>query len=365
MEKFPLVPEQASEHASRPFGYDWLFFTITGLTVVFTIIVGLLVLVLAVRYRRGTKVNRSNPPTHNTILELSWTVLPLVIAIGIFAWSSINFIGVRQMPKDAVDVFVIGKQWMWHVQHMDGTRENNELHIPVGKPIKMTMISQDVIHAMYLPEFRAQYHVVPGRYTQLSFTPTKTGKFKMLCGMHCGTDHSQMWGYVYVLSESEYAEWLDGQKGNRFNPKAKTMVDAGKDIWDQNRCFTCHTGENTVRGPSLNGIFGGTRTFEDGSSAVADEDYLRQSIVDPSRRLVKGYDPTMQAYQDRLTEEDILSLIEYIKTMGTASPDGEKAPVEQERPTPAPGPTAPQNATDIANKKSSANASQAEELRDR
>lgn len=365
MDKFPLVPEQASEHAGAPFGYDWLFFTITGLTVFFTVVVGLLVLVLAVRYRRGTKVDRSKPPTHNTILELSWTFLPLIIAIGIFAWSSINFIKVRQMPEDATDIFVIGKQWMWHVQHMDGTRENNELHIPVGRPVKMTMISQDVIHAMYLPEFRAQYHVVPGRYTQLTFTPTKTGKFKMLCGMHCGTEHSQMWGYVYVMSEAEYASWLEDQGGNRFKPKAASMVEAGKQIWDQNRCFTCHTGENTVRGPSLNGIFGATRTMDDGSTAVADEDYLRQSIVDPGRRLVKGYDPTMQPYQDRLTEEDILSLIEYIKSMGAVTQDSEKAPAATERQKPAPGPTSPQNATDIANKQRSANSSQAEELSNR
>jgi cytochrome c oxidase subunit 2 len=349
-------PPRASAHAVY---YDALFWTITGLTIIFTAIVFLLVLVLAIRYRRGTKVDRRNPMEHNTMLELSWTVLPLILALGIFAWSTKQYLHVRTMPEDATDIFVIGKQWMWHIQHMDGTRENNELHIPVGKPIKMTMISQDVLHAMYLPDFRAQYHVVPGRYTQLTFTPTVPGKYKMLCAMHCGTQHSEMVGYVYVLSQGDYAEWLD-KGGIRTQPKEANTVDYGKRIWETKKCATCHGPDDTVRGPSLVGIPGRERVFENGSRTTATEDYLRLSIMDPHAQLTKGYDPTMPIYKGQLTEEDVLALIAYIKSLGGSPSTGGLKPYERPDAPGSPTFSAPDNATDRANRSKSAGVSQAE-----
>jgi cytochrome c oxidase subunit 2 len=306
------MPVQASQHAVA---YDALFFTITGLTVVFTVLVLALVAKMVFTYRAGKVADRRNPIDHSSKLEALWTIIPLVLALGIFVWSASNFIHVRKEPKNATEIFVIGKQWMWHVQHMNGVRENNELTIPVGRPIKLTMISQDVIHAMYIPEFRAQYHVVPGRYTSLYFTPTKVGEYKMLCAMHCGTQHTEMVGKVHVLSEEDFAKW-EANQGNRFRPMAKTMAEAGALVWKEKGCANCHAGQDNERAPTLVGIFGKERTFTDGTKAVATDEYLRESIVLPWNRLTAGYGPTMNAYRGQLTEEQVLQLIAFIKTDG-------------------------------------------------
>lgn len=360
--QFPIGPEQASEHAVK---YDLLFGTITLLTIVFTILVFGMVLVLAIRYRKSNAVNRKNPLHHHTGLELTWTILPLILALWIFVWSAKQFIEVRTMPKDAKEVFVIGKQWMWHFQHADGTRENNELHVPVGQPIKLTMISQDVIHAMYLPEMRAQYHVVPGRYTDLSFTPTKPGEYLILCAMHCGTQHSEMVGKLVVLNQREYSEWLE-RDGDRFKPKAMTMAAAGEQVWKEKGCGNCHTGTDNFRAPTLVGLAGKTRQFEDGSSAVADRDYIRESILHPWQRLTKGYENTMQAYDGQLTEEDVLNLIEYISTQsgapGNAASDGMQ-PYEKPDRTEQMGSSDTNSIVDIANESKSAGKSQFQSTR--
>lgn len=363
MRNIPIRPEAASEHAPA---YDLLFNTITLLALVFTVIVAILIMVLAIRYRRGTNVDRRNPLESHLGLELSWTILPLILGLGIFAWSSYNFVQVRTPPDsdDTVEIFVIGKQWMWHLQHMNGIRENNELHVPVGRPIKMTMISQDVIHAMYLPEMRAQFHVVPGRYTELYFTPTKTGKFKMLCNMHCGTQHSEMVGYIYVLSEPEFAQWLENG-GNRFQPTPLTMVERGRQIYEDLACGSCHGPADTDLGPSLYGLFGREVQLEGGASVMADRAYIRESILRPYEKMTLGYPyETMPMYD--ISEEQVLALVEYIRSLGTApSEESERVPYERPGPATAPSPTGPTSATDIANEAGSAGYSQAEQLRDR
>lgn len=359
---FPIVPEQASEHAVR---YDALFYTITGLTVFFTIVVGLMVAILAVKYRRGSKADRRNPMDHNLPLELAWSIIPLFMALGIFAWSTINFMHARKMPENATEIYVIGKQWMWHLQHMNGIRENNELHVPVGKPVKMTMISQDVIHAMYLPEMRAQYHVVPGRYTNLHFTPTKPGKYKMLCAMHCGTQHSEMVGTIYVMSQRDFAEWQE-KEGNRFKADAVSMTEKGHQVWKDKNCGNCHIEQDTARGPSLIGLFGTTRTFENASPAKVDDDYLRDSIVNPYRQITKGYRNTMPAYKGQLSEEQVLQLVHYMKSLSRVpGPDGGLADFKQSRPGTEPSVTGKQSSSDVANKKASAGATQFSETRNR
>lgn len=355
--QFAIGPEQASEHAKR---YDLLFGTITLLTIVFTVLVLALVAFFAIRYRAGNKVNREKPLYHHTGLEMVWTIIPLFLALGIFFWSALNYMKVRTMPEDAVEVFAVGKQWMWHFQHMDGTRENNELHVPVGQPIKMTMISQDVIHAMYLPEMRAQYHVVPGRYTELSFTPIKTGEFKILCAMHCGTQHSEMVGKLVVLNKREYSEWLE-RGGNRYKPKAMTMVEAGRQTWIDKGCGNCHTGVDNFRAPTLVGLNGKTRQFTDGSSGVADNDYLRESILHPWRKITAGYENTMQAYAGQLTEEQVLELIAYIGTLSGAAGDvsgTEKQPYEKAPRDKEAGSSDNNSVVDVANDVSSAGRSQ-------
>lgn len=352
------MPEQASEHAYR---YDALFWTITGLAAFFTIVVVLIVGFMVTRYRAGSKASRLGQIDSSLGLELTWTILPLLLAIGIFVWATWGFMKQREMPKDATEIFVIGKQWMWHIQHMNGIRENNELHIPVGKPVKLTMISQDVLHAMFLPEMRAQYHVVPGRYTDLHFTPTKIGEFKMLCAMHCGTQHSEMVGKVFVMSEKDYAEWLE-KGGNRFKESVATMEEAGRDLFDSKGCTNCHTETSTVRGPSLQGAAGRTTRFTDGGTAVADDGYLRESILHPYDRITQGYTNTMPAYQGQLSEEQVLQLVAYIKSLGAVRPEsGAKADYEQPVRRPSDREGAAQNATDIANRRKSAGATQFEQ----
>lgn len=354
MGHLPFQPERASEHASA---YDSLFLTISGLSLFFTILVVLIIFYLAKKYRRGSAADRKNPVDSHLALELGMTIVPLILALGIFVWSTKNFIKQREMPEDAMEVFVIGKQWMWHVQHMNGIRENAELHVPVNTPIKLTMISQDVLHAMYLPEFRAQYHVVPGRYTDLHFTATKPGVYKMLCAMHCGTQHSEMVGKVYVLSEKDYAEWVE-TGGNRFAAKAESMEAAGGDLFAKKGCGNCHTAKNTDRAPSLSGVFGNVRSFTDGSTAVADDNYLRESILEPEKRLTQGYTYTMPVYKGQLTEEHVLQLVAYIKSQQSAAAATGVVPYEQpDRPVGI-GPTSPDNATRTANERKSAGATQ-------
>jgi cytochrome c oxidase subunit 2 len=348
--QYAIMPESASKHA--PY-YDALFWTITGLAAVFTILVIALLVFFASKYRRGTKADRRNILTHHTGLELVWMGVPLVLAIGMFVWSSSNFIKVRTIPKDAVEVFCIGKKWMWHFEHMNGTRENNELHIVVGQPIKITMISQDVVHALYFPEMRAQYHVVPGRYTELQFTPTKTGRFKILCAMHCGTQHSEMVGQLYVMTPTEYAEWLE-KGGNKYKTKPLTVVEAGRQTFSEKRCDNCHTGANNERAPSLVGIFGKERLIADGTKAIADLDYIREAIKMPHNRLTKGFEDTMPVYSGTLTELQVIHLAEYIKSLTPGQGDFKNADITKS----IPGSDSNSSAVDVANQSQSAGNSQ-------
>ncbi|MBX3095782.1 MAG: cytochrome c oxidase subunit II [Fimbriimonadaceae bacterium] len=354
---FPLMPPQASEHAVA---YDALFWTITALTVIFTLIVGVMIYGFAVKYKRGSSADRRNAQSHNEKLEVLLLVVPTVLGLAIFAWSAVNFTSVRTPKKDEMELFVIGKRWMWHVQHMNGIRENNEMHVPVGQPIRLTMISQDVIHAMYLPAFRAQYHVVPGRYTSLHFTPTKPGTYKLLCGIHCGTQHSEMVGFVHVLSQQDFDEWLESG-GNRYTKADRSMEQVGADLWKEKGCGNCHQGTDNNRAPSLNGIFNTQRTMTDGSTVLANEDYLRESILRPWDRISAGYENTMQAYANSLSEEQVLSLIAYIKSTGSGATPGQgeyEQPVRDGRALDS----SSKSTIDIANDRASAGASQAKEL---
>lgn len=332
---FPIRPEQASNFAVE---YDALFFLITALTVIFTLMVFVMCMYLILKYRRGAgrPEDRANPMHHNTLIEVTWSFIALFLGLGIFAWGAKMFMEMREVPDDAMEIFVIGKRWMWHVQHVNGVRENNELHVPVGKPVKLTMISQDVVHAFYIPQFRVQYHVVPGRYTTMWFTATKPGRYNLFCSMHCGTQHSEMGGYVYALEQEAFSQWLENG-GNRFKATPKSMVEAGKRLYESFNCSSCHGTMDDKRAPSLYGLFGRRRNFADGSSAIADIEYIRQSLIAPEARIVKGYRSMMQPYN--FTEEQILNLTEYIKTLGS--------PVQPQG-TPSPATTMTQTNTTVA-----------------
>ena len=317
---FPMAPDQASTFAAE---YDALFYTLTILTILFTVLVGSLVVFFAIRYREGSKVDRSRPIYEHMPLELTWTIIPTILGLIVFFFGANLFVKMRTPPEDAMDVYIVGKQWMWHAQHApSGVRENNTLHVPVGKPVRLTMISQDVIHAFYVPEFRIQYMVVPGRYTTQWFQATKPGVYHIFCNMYCGGQHSEMGGYVYAMEPKDYAAWL-ANGGNDIAPK--TMEQRGAALFDKLACGNCHTAKDTERGPSLYSLFGKTRKFTDGSSTVADEAYFRKSLIDPYEKINEGYENTMSAYNE-LTEEEILNLIAYTKSLGTSSEPGATQP---------------------------------------
>jgi len=318
---FPVAPPSASSYAGE---YDLIFYALVALTLIFTFIVGFGVLWFVVKYRKGTYADRSRPIYEDLRLELSWTIIPLILGLVMFFFGAKLFVTMRVPPADAQEIFVIGKQWMWHVQHSNGVRENNTLHVPVGKPVKLTMISQDVIHAFYIPAFRAQMHVVPGRYSTMWFTPTKVGKYHLFCTMYCGTQHSEMGGSVVVMEQKEWAEWI-ANGGQSTTPM--TMAQAGQKIYNQIACNNCHGPEDNLRAPTLVGLYGSKRRLADGTSVIADETYIRESILRPHNRLSAGYGRTMPAYDGQITEADALKLIAYIKTMGGQSNENPSSPV--------------------------------------
>lgn len=307
---YPVTPPSASNFASE---VDLVYYLLVLLTVVFTALVGIFVLAFAVRYRQGTKVDRSRPVHEHLPLEITWSVIPLLLGLVVFFLGAKSFVHMRRPPADATEIFVIGKQWMWHVEHANGVRENNTLHVPIGVPVKLTMISQDVLHAMYIPAFRVQYHVVPGRYTMLWFTATKTGEFHMFCNMYCGVQHSEMVGTVVAMEQKEYAAWL-ANGGNEVKPM--TMEQRGAKAFAVRGCANCHTGADTERAPTLYGISGKTRRMQDGTNVVADDSYLRESIVNPYNRLTAGYTQTMPVYANQISEDEVLDLIAYVKSLG-------------------------------------------------
>jgi cytochrome c oxidase subunit II len=327
---FPLEPERASSLAGE---HDAIFYLLTALTVFFTVLVMSLVILFAVRYRHGNKVDRSRPVFEHLPLEITWSVIPMILGLIVFYFGANLFIKQRTVPKNAMEINIIGKQWMWHVQHPNGVRENNTLHVPVNKDVRLTMISQDVIHAMYIPAFRMQFHVVPGRYTDSWFRATKPGVYQLFCGMYCGTQHSEMGGYVYVMPQKEYAEWL-ANGGNSAAPM--TPAQSGAALFNKLACNNCHVGEDTDRAPTLNGIYGKTRPFIDGTSDVATEKYLREAILDPYSHINRGYGNTMPVYAGQITEEDVLNLISYIKSVGSTTP-GPTAGISQGTPEAAKG----------------------------
>jgi cytochrome c oxidase subunit 2 len=307
-----MTPPSASTFAPQ---YDAVFYALCALTVLFTALVGFFVIFFCIRYRVGSKADRSRPVYEDLRLELTWTFIPLVMALMMFYFGAKIYVEEKSPPKDAEDIFVIGKQWMWHMEHRNGVRENNVLHVAVDKPVKLTMISQDVIHAFYVPAFRVQWMVVPGKYTSIWFTPSQVGEYHLFCNMYCGTQHSEMGGKVVVMSQSDYAHWLANQ-GETSVPM--TMEQAGARIFHHVGCDNCHGASDTPRAPSLIGIYERAHSYEHEGSRKADDASVREAILRPYDHLVAGYGQTMPAYQGQLSESDVLELTAYIKSMGTA-----------------------------------------------
>jgi cytochrome c oxidase subunit 2 len=296
---FALFPKAASTIAGR---VDWLYLFLVWLTVVVTVIVAVLIIYYAIKYRRANKVDRTRPPT-SIWMEAAWILAPLPILLLIFFWGADLFFAMSRPPDDAMEFKVIGKQWMWKFQHPTGQREIDTLHIPVGQPIRFEMISQDVIHSMFVPAFRVKQDVLPGRYTTLWFEATEVGEYHLFCAEYCGTKHSMMRGKVVVMTARDYQDWLSGR----------------------------HLGGGSQqRGPLLADLFGKPVKLKDGSTVVADDGYLRESIVQPQARIVAGFQPIMPSFAVNFEndEEGLLDLIAYIKAMDEK---GEVATEEQQK----------------------------------
>lgn len=321
---FPLYPEQASSLAAE---YDLVFWYEIAIGLVFSAIVCVSILFLVIRYRRGARVDRSNPPTHNSKLEALWIGVPLVLSMSMFYLSAKLYAQLTTPPPDAIEIPVVAKQWMWKVQHPEGKKEINELHVPIGQAVRLKMISQDVIHSMSIPDFRVKQDVLPGRYTELWFRPTKIGRYNLFCTEYCGTDHSVMGGHVTVMNESDYEAWLQADAG------AVALVEEGRSLFVQSHCAGCHGTDATVRAPRLEGVFGKSVPILDGDHVrfvTADDRYIRDSILLPRSEVVAGYQPLMPSYEGQLSEEALLKIIAYIKSIGAAEAGESSATAKEE-----------------------------------
>ncbi len=320
--KIPFLPQQASTFAKE---IDTLYFVLWALTLIFSAIVGFLILFFVIRYKKGSNVSRANLVHTSHSLELAWSIIPLFLGLIIFAWGAKLYADVYKVPSNAKEVFVIGKQWMWHLQHSNGIRENNELHVPIGQPVKLTMISQDTIHSFFVPDFRIKRDVLPGRYTTVWFQATKPGRYHLFCAEYCGMQHSLMGGWVYVMEPKDFEKWQNsnGQKpgdATMNTPTARqSLSEQGAEIYQSVGCANCHAPQDNRRGPSLYAIYGKKRQFVDGRTEIADRAYIRESILKPGEKITAGYENIMPVYDGQLTEEQVNALIAYIKSLGTTN----------------------------------------------
>ncbi len=321
LDLLPFIPPQASSISGSIDGVLWM---INGICLAFALGVTFFLVLFTIRYRQGTKVNRVLPHHEGIALEMIWTVIPLVIAVGMFLVSTVVYFQTVRAPKDATEIFVVGKQWMWKIQHPNGRWEMNEIHVPVGHAVKLTMISEDVIHDFGLPAFRLNMDVVPGKYTQMWFTPTRVGRYHIFCAQYCGTNHAIMGGYVTVMEPADFEKWSN--TGN----VSTALSSQGERLFRENGCTGCHGPNANVRAPSLAGIYGkdlAVQVADNGpwradlpaTTVKADYRYLHDSIYLPMKEVAAGYKPIMPSYQGRLTEEEVIQLIDYIKTLDTSN----------------------------------------------
>ncbi|HEV7700879.1 MAG TPA: cytochrome c oxidase subunit II [Pyrinomonadaceae bacterium] len=303
----PLFPEQASSFAWQ---VDALYFYLVAVSVAFSIPIVVAIFFFAIKYREREKYATPEEIHGSMVLETVWSIIPFVVSMTIFLGGAIVFLNQMTPPNDAMEVFVVGKQWMWKIQHQTGQREINELHVPVGRTIKLTMTTEDVIHDFGLPEFRTKTDVVPGRYTYIWFEPTKPGKYHLFCQEYCGLNHSGMGGYVYVMEQRDYDNWLSG------NVSGQTPVEMGRDLFENKLgCASCHAGGPQQRGAKLEGVFGSQVHLVGGATVTADDNYIRNSILNPASQVVEGFQPIMPTFKGQVTEEQLNGLVAYVKSL--------------------------------------------------
>ena len=303
---FQWLP-RASSNAGRT---DTLMLALTLICGAMVVLLLVLIVGFCIRYRQGSKANRDNVPVNAKLVEVAWTVSPLILFIAICGWAAYDYIQLYRWPANAMPVFVVAKQWMWKLEHGDGRQEINELHVPLGQPVHLIMASQDVIHSFFVPAFRIKQDVVPGRYTSLAFTATRLGSYDLFCAEYCGSEHSLMRGRIVVMTPADYARWLAQQAAQ------PDLAARGAELFRRYGCSGCHSAQSTVRAPSLARLAGTVVHLQDGRSVLADENYLRDSVLEPRKDIVAGYAPVMPSYAGQIGEEDLAAIIAYLQGGG-------------------------------------------------
>jgi len=324
-ETFPLFPHQASTFAGR---VDGLYFYLIAVSVIFTLIIAFSILYFAIKYRRRSESELPHGVEGSLKLEIAWSVIPFLISLTFFFWGASVFFAINRPPNDAIEVSVVGKQWMWKFQHSDGQREINELHVPIGRPVRLTMASEDVIHSFYVPAFRVKRDVLPGRVATMWFEATRKGRYHLFCAEYCGTKHSGMIGWLEVMDPVDFQAWLAGGSGS------ESLASAGAKLFAQHACNTCHRPDSLARGPNLEELYGKTVALAGGGTVVADESYIRESIVMPNAKTVAGFQPIMPTFQGLISEEGLLQLVAYVKSLSKVAPPpgGVAPPVKESAP---------------------------------
>ena len=303
----PLVPESASTLSWK---VDALYFYLSGVTLFFALLISTVLIFFVIRYRRRTPYEIPRPIAGSHKLETLWTIIPFVIAMTMFGWGAQVYFQQYRPPTNAIEVYVVGKQWMWKLQHATGQREINQLHVPVGRKIKLIMTSEDVIHDFFVPAFRTKMDVVPGKYTTLWFEATTPGTYHLFCAEYCGMNHSGMTGSIIVMEPREFDNWLSGNAGSG------TPATQGQQLFQSLGCASCHgaNGEGG-RGPTLAGVFGTKTQLQTGESVPVDEGYVRESILNPQAKLVAGFGAIMPTFQGQISEDQLLQLVAFIKSL--------------------------------------------------
>jgi cytochrome c oxidase subunit 2 len=307
---FPLFPESASTMSGE---VDALYFFLVIVSAIMTVLIFLTVAVFAIRYRRRWPDEVPRPVEGSLLVETTWSVVPFLIMLVMFGWGAKVYFDNFVPPEGAMEVYVVGKQWMWKLQHPEGQREINELHIPTGRPVKLTLTTEDVIHSFFIPAFRVKHDVVPGQYTNLWFQPTKPGNYHLFCAEYCGNQHSGMIGWIHVMEPAEYEKWLSGAGG------MGSMASIGERMFQQLGCSSCHWSNQQGRCPNLSGVYGSSVLLKDGRTVTANDSYIRESIIEPTAKVVAGFEPIMPTYQGQISEEGLLQLIAYIKSLSKAN----------------------------------------------
>ena len=303
--KLPLFPQQASTVAPQ---VDALYLFLVLITTFFSLLIALLILFFAVKYKR-TPTRKAEQIHGSTLLEIIWTVIPLGISMVIFGWAATIYFHQRRPPANALELYGVGKQWMWKFEYSGGQREINSLHVPTGRPVKISMISQDVIHSFFVPAFRVKYDVLPNRYNTVWFEATQPGTYHLFCSQYCGTKHSAMIGEVVVMKPEDFEAWLGSGKAEG------SMAANGEKYFQELGCITCHRPDSGARGPNLQALYGRPVRLSDGRTVIADDNYIRESVLDPAAKIVSGFQPIMPTFKGIVNEDGMLQLIAYIKSL--------------------------------------------------